>query len=552
MVPEGSAALENARRSIMNIPTTALPIVQRELLVSSRKRLTFWSRMIAAGFGFVAVFFVLGLDPNPTAAAALGSSLFHSLSMVAFWTCLFGGALLTADCLSVEKREGTLGLIFLTDLKGYDVVFGKLVAKSLVAVFCVFAIVPMLALPLLIGGVTGGDFCRVILFLLNTLFVSLSIGMAVSVFSREPRNALAVATFMIILWILIPAGIGALLPVPLRTCVHLLSPLMPFGHAFTAVPGRNFGLFTASILLHHAVGWLCLRIASRHAQSCWHEQPKKKNTSRESRPLNDQGRLALRRALLSVNAVLWLESRDPRLRKVVFGLFLLFVGGCWLLNCHRAFHWRNLEYAVGTVIFLHLFLKLLVAFSASTRLIEAIRDGALSMVLSTRMTVIDIVHGEFLAAKRLFGWPLIVLLLFDLFWLTNIIRHERSPAHIYGAAALVLGWTLVLLANCAALVWRSLYHSLRAKRPYRAAVRSFLEIVVAPFIWFGFILSGVEKPSNLVEPVVVFTLINLVNTVLFARSAYLGLQKELPAILTDVPLPVRPLDEFDEDYALLK
>ena len=29
---------------------------------------------------------------------------------------------MTADCLSEEKREGTLGLLFLTDLRGYDIV----------------------------------------------------------------------------------------------------------------------------------------------------------------------------------------------------------------------------------------------------------------------------------------------------------------------------------------------------------------------------------------------------------------------------------------------
>ena len=42
----------------MKIPTTSLPIVQRELLVSSRKQFTFWSRMIAAGMAFLGVFFV--------------------------------------------------------------------------------------------------------------------------------------------------------------------------------------------------------------------------------------------------------------------------------------------------------------------------------------------------------------------------------------------------------------------------------------------------------------------------------------------------------------
>ena len=92
--------------------------------------------------------------------------------------CLFCGVRLTADCLSEEKREGTLGLLFLTDLKGYDVVLGKLAATSLNSFYGVLAVVPMLALPLLLGGVTPGEFWRMALVALNTLFFSLARGFA--------------------------------------------------------------------------------------------------------------------------------------------------------------------------------------------------------------------------------------------------------------------------------------------------------------------------------------------------------------------------------------
>src|SRR5256885_5281345 len=61
--------------------------------------------------------------------------LFRALFGFAFVYCLFIGARLTADCLSEEKREGTLGLLFLTDLKGYDVVFGKLAATSVNSIY---------------------------------------------------------------------------------------------------------------------------------------------------------------------------------------------------------------------------------------------------------------------------------------------------------------------------------------------------------------------------------------------------------------------------------
>lgn len=47
-------------------------------------------------------------------AAELSKTLFVALGVLALGFCLFAGVFLTADCLSEEKREGTLGLLFLT------------------------------------------------------------------------------------------------------------------------------------------------------------------------------------------------------------------------------------------------------------------------------------------------------------------------------------------------------------------------------------------------------------------------------------------------------
>ena len=95
----------------------------------------------------------------------------------------------TSDCLSEEKREGTLGLLFLTDLKGYDVVIGKLTAKSMNSFYAVLSVVPILALPLLMGGVTAGEFARMALVVVNTLLFSLTLGICVSAVSHSPRKA---------------------------------------------------------------------------------------------------------------------------------------------------------------------------------------------------------------------------------------------------------------------------------------------------------------------------------------------------------------------------
>ena len=111
---------------------TVLPIVERELRVAARRSSTYWLRVTAA-FVAIAVFgwVLLTLLRDQVPSAAHGRYLFRCLFGLAFAYCLFIGARLTADCLSEEKREGTLGLLFLTDLKGYDVVLGKLAATSL-------------------------------------------------------------------------------------------------------------------------------------------------------------------------------------------------------------------------------------------------------------------------------------------------------------------------------------------------------------------------------------------------------------------------------------
>src|SRR5438552_16331975 len=126
--------------------------------------------------------------------------LFGLLTGAAVLYCLLSGVRATADCLSEEKREGTLGLLFLTDLKGYDVVLGKLAATSLNAFYGLIAIFPVLAIPLLLGGVSIGEFWRMTVVLANALFFSLAAGIFVSAMSRGARKAMA-GTFLLILLI---------------------------------------------------------------------------------------------------------------------------------------------------------------------------------------------------------------------------------------------------------------------------------------------------------------------------------------------------------------
>ena len=126
-----------------------LPIADRELRVAARKRSTFWLRVAAAitglliGSGCLLLSRVYGASP-----ARMGSILFHTLTWLCLVAGLSAGLFFTSDCLSEEKREGTLGLLFLTDLRGYDVVLGKLLATSLRGFYALLALLPILAITL--------------------------------------------------------------------------------------------------------------------------------------------------------------------------------------------------------------------------------------------------------------------------------------------------------------------------------------------------------------------------------------------------------------------
>src|ERR1044071_7211439 len=126
---------------------TFLPIAERELRVAARRPLTFWLRW-AAALGCLLLWAVLGSANHRLSTSQLSQLIFTAFGIVAFGFTLLCGVFLTSDCLSEEKREGTLGLLFLTDLKGFDVVAGKLAATSLHVVFALLAIFPIMAIPL--------------------------------------------------------------------------------------------------------------------------------------------------------------------------------------------------------------------------------------------------------------------------------------------------------------------------------------------------------------------------------------------------------------------
>ena len=179
---------------------TFLPIVERELLVAAQERDTYWLRFVAAlaviGLGLCLVL----TAPSSAPAHQVGEILFSFQGELAFGFCLLTGVFLTEDSLSFEKREGTLGLLFLTDLRGFDFVLGKRVACFVQSLYALLSIFPMLGLPLLVGGVTVGIFLGGVWLLFIDAFALCWTGMLAGLCARRhPRAVFATLGRVILL-----------------------------------------------------------------------------------------------------------------------------------------------------------------------------------------------------------------------------------------------------------------------------------------------------------------------------------------------------------------
>src|SRR4030095_4140049 len=159
---------------------TFLPTANRELLTAARRSSTFRLRQVVALCAGVLAGLLVLASPLRGGIQTVGDQLFQIISGGAFILSAFAGVFLTADSLSEERRQGTLGLLFLTPLHGFDIVAGKLFACGLNAVGGLLAAFPILAVAWTLGGITAGEFWRMTLVLLITLLFSLASGLWIS------------------------------------------------------------------------------------------------------------------------------------------------------------------------------------------------------------------------------------------------------------------------------------------------------------------------------------------------------------------------------------
>lgn len=391
-----------------------LPIVGRELRVASRKRSTFIVRFAAAVVGLLLGAGCLILQKvSRTSASQIGEGLFYALA----WTCLAAGLtaglFFTSDCLSEEKREGTLGLLFLTPLRGYDVVLGKLLATSLRGFYALLAVLPILAITLLVGGITAGQYWKSALALVNALFVSLAAGMLVSVISRDSQKALLTTIVLMVLitfgGLLVDGIISERMTNGSFEFFSLSSPGWVLGAAGDPAPSQ----YWRGVLVTQVLGWGMLALTCLLAPISWQERKRSGISSTRSWAYmwkyGSKRRRARWKLKLTGQPVVWLICRE-RWQSLVLWVAICAVVGLLapaIIGTEADDRWMMWYYLGGLLV---LPLYLMVASQACRFFVEARRNGFLELILTSPTSDRQIVMGQWRALRRMFGLPVIVLL----------------------------------------------------------------------------------------------------------------------------------------------
>ncbi len=470
----------------------ALPIIQRELRMASRRKTTYWSRVQMGLVVMLPTFLFLWLPGDVIPPAQRGAMIFSIVTTIALYGVVLGSALSAADCISSEKREGTLGFLFLTDLNPRDVLLGKISANSLAAVYSLLAFVPVLTIPVMLGGVVLMDLVRLIVVLTNTSFLALSVSVFVSTLVWEQRQAKTMTSLLLVgLGLVVPAVMAVVAAVAGGgTNWHWLLLASPT-YATKLVTTTSYSAapwaFWTSVGITHAVGWGFFGLACVLLPRVWQDKPaggvrlRWKDWKRAMLLGNPAGRAGFRRALLDVNPLYWFASRERRsvwYPWLFLGAMVLLLGvwPAWYLG----FRFIDNGFVLLGCIVVNWFFKHWIGTAACAAFSTDRDKGAMELLLSTKLGVGDFLRGHVLALRRQFLRPVVALLLIE----AAVLALAVATNDLTDMTLLATFWNLAVVAmlvpDVVAMVWAGWWAGVVSKNTSTASSSAYLRVMIPP------------------------------------------------------------------------
>lgn len=192
------------------------PIFNREALTVPRRGRHYATRTV-----FLVVFWVLALtlwqaaygwghDTTQGDLASFGRILFFFFSVFELTLVLFFSALFAASTIAQEKDRRTFVLLLMTDLRNYEIVLGKLLGSQLQLLTLIVTALPMLAVTMLLGGVSFIQVLLALMILVTSGFAAGAVGCVIALWREKTFQTLALTFLTIVLYLLVVQGMSVL------------------------------------------------------------------------------------------------------------------------------------------------------------------------------------------------------------------------------------------------------------------------------------------------------------------------------------------------------
>jgi ABC-type Na+ efflux pump permease subunit len=499
------------------------PIFAREWITVPRR-----ARHYVIRAAYLGLLWVLGLTAwqalvgwSQTATlgetARFGRVLFHVYALVQLVLVTFFAALSAASAVAQEKDRRTFVLLLITDLRNHEIVLGKLLGSLLQIALLLVGMVPVLAMILLLGGVSASQIVQTALVLAATALAAGSLGSLIALWREKTFQALALTVLFLVLYV---CSVRALALAPslaerlgwsrtvlgqatVETWQQCLDPLLALQtvldptlvHGTFLVPAVGFAviMIVFSVLLN---AWGIVRLRAWNPSG---ERIQQREVPEEEEDKNRARAHAAPGPVRRVwsNPILWREIRTRaygrRMALVKAAYFLVFG-----LVCYYAF--APLAGSAGRSTFAAAYglvpvgvLSLLLVTAQAVTAITSERDaGALDLLLVTDLTPHEFVFGKLggiVYNTKEFLLPPIAL---TIFYASRRLLATPATAGRNAEAAFCVGIALVVLLAFAVML--GIHVALRTENSRLAIVNGLGTVFflsVATLICIG--LIGINR-----------------------------------------------------------
>lgn len=452
---------------------TVFPLMARELRVRSRNPAAFRARVAAAALALLFCLPSLATRAPWAAMGFRGANAFHMMTVPAFLVCLITG-FLAFHSVGRERADGTLPLLLLTRVTPLDVLLAAFGSIGLTSACALAAFTPIVFLPVLAGGVTGGEIVRTALVLFDTLVVALGAGLWLGS-SGAPLSRVGREAVVILAVLLAP--------------VSWLSPFYAMGLAADALFYRRSHEYWASLLSIFLCSLFLLFLAGRRLRA---GQPDVRQgrlrPARPRQPLNDSDPIAWRFGRPSpAKTALWLSVAVSAAYESLWNIAVV------VFHSSRWWSWEML-------FFLYRVRSFAFAWLAAQWLAHGRRSGELELLLTTPLGPKTLLFGLLKSLRKLLVAPLVVMILPDLVAV-------GLAAFDFGNPYRVFGWILGIFAAFQAvalmvsIVLMGLWLGAAGKSQVRAAVTAVIVadggVCLINFIYSNLFPSVISAPIPL-------------------------------------------------------